>query len=101
MISSKVIPIYCGQISDFRLFTRLSKLKKDNRLSEIEGKTFEDVLKMKIVTEARNFKTFISTHTDLFEQTKSVLFEELLKIYLTLQRYLRLFDKFTNTPSPM
>ena len=58
------------------------KLEKENRLKEIEGKTFEEVLNIKIVNEANNFKTFISANTDLFEQTKSVLFEKLLKIYL-------------------
>lgn len=58
------------------------KLKKENRLNDIEGMTFEEALNMKIVNEANNFKIFISANTDLFGQTKSVLFEKLLKIYL-------------------
>jgi DNA helicase-2/ATP-dependent DNA helicase PcrA len=36
---------------------------------------------MNVVNKANNFKIFILTHTDLFEQTKPVLFEELLEIY--------------------
>ncbi len=58
------------------------KLKKENRLNDIEGMTFEEALNMKIVNEANNFKIFISANTDLFGQTKSVFFEKLLKIYL-------------------
>ncbi len=32
-----------------------AKLKKDNCLPKIKGKTFEDVLNMKIVNEAKNW----------------------------------------------
>ncbi len=58
------------------------KLKKDNRLSEIESKTFEEVLNMPIVNEAKNYKKFIEDNKVLFEKTKPVLFEDLLKVYL-------------------
>lgn len=59
-----------------------AKLKKDARLPEIEDKTFEDVLNMKVVNEANNFKNFVEANKELFEHTKSVLFEKLLTIYL-------------------
>ncbi len=59
-----------------------TKLKKDARLHEIEGKTFEDVLNMNVVSEANNFKNFIADNNDLFKNTKPVLFEDLLKIYI-------------------
>jgi DNA helicase-2/ATP-dependent DNA helicase PcrA len=57
------------------------KLKKDGRLPEIEDKTFEDVLNMKVVNEANNFKNFVKDNQDLFKNTKPVLFEDLLKIW--------------------
>ncbi len=59
-----------------------TKLKKDDRLSEIEGETFEDVLNVKVVNEANNYKNFIDDNKVLFENTKPVLFEDLLKVYL-------------------
>lgn len=59
-----------------------TKLKKDNCLSGIKGKTFEEVLNMQIVNEANNYKNFIEDNKVLFENTKSVLFEDLLKVYL-------------------
>ena len=59
-----------------------TKLKKDDHLSEIEGKTFEYVLNMKVVNEANNYKSFIDDNKVLFENTKPVLFEDLLKVYL-------------------
>lgn len=59
-----------------------TKLKKDDRLSEIEGKTFEDVLNMKVANEANNYKNFIDDNNVLFKNTKPVLFEDLLKVYL-------------------
>lgn len=59
-----------------------AKLKKDARLPEIEDKTFEDVLNMKVVNEANNFKNFVEANKELFEHTKSVLFEKLLTIHL-------------------
>lgn len=59
-----------------------TKLKNDNRLSEIEGKTFEEVLNMKVVNEANNYKSFITENQNLFINTKLDLFEDLLKVYL-------------------
>lgn len=59
-----------------------TKLKKDNRLSEIEGKTLEEVLNMQIVNEAKNYKNFIEDNKVLFEKNKPVLYEDLLKVYL-------------------
>ena len=59
-----------------------TKLKKDNCLSGIKDKTFEEVLNMQIVNEANNYKNFIEDNKVLFENTKSVLFEDLLKVYL-------------------
>jgi len=59
-----------------------TKLKKDDRLSEIEGETFEDVLNMKVVNEVNNYKNFIDDNKALFENTKPVIFEDLLKVYL-------------------
>lgn len=63
-----------------------TKLKKDNRLPEIENKTLEDVLNMKVVKETTNFKNFITDNQDLFENTKPVLFEDLLTIYLDTEQ---------------
>ena len=62
------------------------KLIKDNRLPEVEGKTFEEVLGMKVVNEANNYKTFIANNNDLFNSTKLVPFEELLKCYLDVDQ---------------
>ena len=59
-----------------------TKLKKDNCLSGIKDKTFEEVLNMQIVNEANNYKNFIEDNKVLFENTKPVLFEDLLKVYL-------------------
>ena len=62
------------------------KLKEDDRLPEIEGKTFEEVLNMKIVNEAGNFTNFITDNRELFKNTKPVPFEELLKTYLDTEQ---------------
>jgi hypothetical protein len=35
------------------------KLKENNRLSEIKGKTFKEVLNMQFVKEAKNYENFI------------------------------------------
>ena len=51
-------------------------------MSGIKDKTFEEVLNMQIVNEANNYKNFIENNKVLFENTKSVLFEDLLKVYL-------------------
>jgi hypothetical protein len=37
---------------------------------------------MQFVKEAKNYKNFIEDNKDLFENTKSVLFEDLLKVHL-------------------
>jgi DNA helicase-2/ATP-dependent DNA helicase PcrA len=51
-------------------------------LSEIEGKSFGEVLNMKFVNEANNYKNFIDGNKVLFENTKPVPFKDLLKVYL-------------------
>lgn len=58
------------------------KLKDENYLADIEGKTFSEVLDLKIVNQANNFNKFISENSMLFENAKSILFEKLTKIYL-------------------
>jgi DNA helicase-2/ATP-dependent DNA helicase PcrA len=63
-----------------------TELNKDNRLPEIKSKTFEEVLNMQIVNEANNYKNFIEYNKDLFENTKSVLFEDLLKVHLNMDQ---------------
>lgn len=58
------------------------KLKDENCLANIEGKTFSEVLDLKIVNQANNFNKFISENSMLFENTKPILFEKLTSIYL-------------------
>ena len=62
------------------------ELKTANPLPEIKGKTFKEVLEMKIVTEAENYKKFIQDNQGLFEKTKPILFEDLLKVYLNTKQ---------------
>ena len=58
------------------------KLKEENCLADIEGKTFSEILDLKIVNQANNFNKFISDNSMLFENAKLMLFEKLTKIYL-------------------
>jgi len=58
------------------------KLKDENRLADVEGKTFSEVLDLKIVNQTNNFDEFTSENSMLFENAKSILFEKLTKIYL-------------------
>jgi DNA helicase-2/ATP-dependent DNA helicase PcrA len=58
------------------------KLKKENCLADVVGKTFEEALNLNIVNQAPNFKKFISKNLILFNETKPLLFEDLTKIYL-------------------
>jgi len=58
------------------------KLKVENRLADVEGKTFSEVLDLKIVNQTNNFDKFTSENSMLFENAKSILFEILTKIYL-------------------
>ncbi len=58
------------------------KLKDDKYLADIEGKTFSEVLDLKIVNQANNFNIFISENSMLFENAKLNLFEKLTRIYL-------------------
>ncbi len=58
------------------------KLKDENRLADVEGKIFSEVLDLKIVNQTNNFDKFTSENSMLFENAKSILFEKLTKIYL-------------------
>ena len=58
------------------------KLKKENCLADVVGKTFEEALNLNIVNQAPNFKKFISKNLILFNETKPLLFEDLTKNYL-------------------
>lgn len=58
------------------------KLKDNNSLADIEGKTFSAVLDLKIVNQPNNFDKFISENSILFENAKSIPFEKLTRIYL-------------------
>jgi hypothetical protein len=55
---------------NFTLKKIKKKLKENNRLSEIKGKTFKEVLNMQFVTEANNYKKFIKDNQGLFENAK-------------------------------
>jgi len=65
------------------------KLKKENCLVDVVGKTFEEVLNLNIVNQAPNFKKFISKNLILFNETKPLLFEDLTKIYLNKDQLIR------------
>ena len=58
------------------------KLKEENCLADIEGKTFSEALDLRIVNQANNFNKFISENSMLFENAKSIPFEKLTRINL-------------------
>jgi len=62
------------------------KLRSKNPLIDIKGKTFSEVLDLKIVDQAPNFKNFVSKNLTLFNKAKHFLFENLTKTYLNKEQ---------------
>lgn len=62
------------------------KLKGENSITDIEGKTFGEVLDLKIVNQTNNFDEFTSENSMLFENAKSIFFEKITKTHLNINQ---------------
>jgi DNA helicase-2/ATP-dependent DNA helicase PcrA len=70
-----------------RIIEHIQKIKDElkkypEKEDSIAGKTFGEVLDLKIAKEGKPYAEFIIKNRDLFEATKGILFEDLRKIYL-------------------
>ncbi|AYQ56454.1 UvrD/REP helicase [Bathymodiolus thermophilus thioautotrophic gill symbiont] len=78
----KIFQIY----NNDEIIKQVKKIKKKSEegssLDDIKSKTFEEVLNMDIAKETLAFQGFISENGELFNQTKSIFFEELSRIRL-------------------